>query len=193
MRRRLESAAPSGGVMVSESTAHLVGDGAPVAEAERVQSWDQPNQWSPTACWLRGATSGAWTCDGSTGRSSMGGLGRRRDAGAVDHGQGHGSSGWSVRRASARAAWCESSSSTAERAGDRSVHRQRVSRTPARLPFYAVTRLLRRNIFAVRGSCRRDAVEHSGSHALADADPRRPRPLLDDLLGIHDGERLPCP
>ncbi len=182
LAQRMESVAPPGGVMLSDSTARLVGGTVMLGEPEhvRIKGATEP----VVARRLLAAEGGRGSRQLSTliGRqwdlSTIAGMldqsmnGKGRVVGLVGPaGIGKSRLGWEVSSmAAARGvevftASCESHASE--------------------LPFYVVTRLLR-NIFA------RGGVEHGAARAtlrarMPEADPED-LVLLEDLLGIRDDE-----
>jgi class 3 adenylate cyclase len=189
MAQRMESVAPPGGVMLSESTARLVEHSVMLADPEwvRIKGADQP---VPARRLL-----GIGRRDGPVGRAEAGLVGRRWEMAALDamvdrtiggHGAvvsvvgppGIGKSRTARETAALAAsrgvevlwAFCES------HAGD--------------VPFYAVTRLLRAStgVADLDGDAARARVREQ----VPDADPQDLL-LLDDLLGIADPEVPPPP
>ena len=186
MAQRMESVAPPGGVMLSESTARLV-EWTPRCWAS--QSWctikgvDEPvparrllGMGDRSARQSAGA-SRVW----SVGSWEMSAVERRCLDRAIDGPALW--SGWSGPPVSARAVWCARPSAMASRPRCRGVHRPSASPTPAR------SRSTRS-----RGCCGRSSASSESRRAGCPRPGARPAPdadgedllLLDDLLGIGD-------
>ena len=188
LAQRMESVAPPGGVMLSESTARLVEHTVTLAEPERVRikGADEPVR----ARRLVAISAAGWpgrARRGGPGRSALGDGGARRHGGPHDRwprrcGEGGGTAGHRQEPGGPRSrgaaagrgievlwTFCES------HAGD--------------IPFHVVARLLRAGcgVADLDGEAARERVRDY----VPDADPQDLL-LLDDLLGIADPD-VPLP
>ncbi len=183
LAQRMESVAPAGGVMISESTARLVDGVAVLGERERVsfKGATEPvvayrllagSQASRGARQLSTLVGREWELSTVAGILEQSIRGKGRVVGLVGP-PGIGKS---------RLVF-EISSMADERGVE--VFTMSCESHTTELPFYAVTRLLR-NIFAV-DSVDRVAMRSSIRGRMPEADPED-LVLLDDLLGVRDGE-----
>ncbi len=180
MAQRMESVAPPGGVMLSESTARLV-EAAALGEPEMVRIKGADDRW-PRAAWLRHAAqraSAAGHRNWSVGEWET--EHRRRHAGRAI--SGHGCVvGVTGRPASARAVW---SVRTARRAAAGSE----VFSDLLRVPRQPISRFMRwRGCCALPPDRRSRDPDARGSVRAQVPDGGDPEDmvLLDDLLGIAD-------
>ncbi len=181
MAQRMESVAPPGGVMLSESTARLVDGAAALGEPElvRIKGADEPvtafrllGMGEPSPCRV---LSRIWSVGG----------GRCPPSRACWTAQSTATALWSVwwgRPALGRAVWCASCAAMAGRRGVEVFTAFCESHT-SQVPFHAVARLLRAaiGVDGLDGQAARDRVRVR----VPDADPEDLL-LLDDLLGIAD-------
>ena len=182
MAQRMEAAAPPGGVMVSESTARLVEHTALLAEPEwvRIKGADEPVRAQRLVA--------ISPRDGRVGRAEAGLVGRRREMAALEEILGHTIGG---------------RGGVVGVAGPPGIGKSRMAREAAalaagrgvevvwafcesharKIPFYAVTRVLRAGIGVtdLDGEAARTRVRAW----VPGADPQD-LVLLDDMLGVAD-------
>ncbi len=184
LAQRMESAAPAGGVMISEPTARLVEGGVVLGEPERVRI---KGATEPVAARRLLAVAGEasrgvrqlstligrqWELSTITGCSTRRSMRKGRIVGLVGP-PGIGKS---------RMVW-EVTSVAADRGVE--VFTASCESHTSELPFYAVSRLLR-SVFAV-GGLEHGVARSSVRARMPDADSED-LVLLDDLLGIRDGD-----
>ena len=182
MAQRMESVAPPGGVMLSESTARLVEGTAALGEPSWFGSRVPMSRSRLSGCW-------AWTeqhrrhraCRVESGGSAVGDVRRRGLVGPCDRrprrgGRRGGATGYRQEPSGARGG------------GDGAVRGVEVFTTfceshASQVPFHAVARLLRAatGVEGLDAQAARDALRDR----VPDADPEDLL-LLDDLLGIAD-------
>jgi adenylate cyclase len=185
--QRMESVAPAGGVMLSESTARLVAGAVTLGEPEPVQIKGAMAPVIARRLLSAGVEAGSavrqlsplvgrdWEVSTIRGLLDQSVNGRGRVVGLVGPpGIGKSRLGWEV------------SSMAAERGVE--VFTASCESHTSELPFYVVARLLR-NIFAAGAEPR--ATRATIRARMADADPDD-LVLLDDLIGVRD-DAIPMP
>ena len=188
MAQRLESAAPPGAVMLSESTAQLVEHTVTLAEPEwvRIKGADEP---------VRARRLMAISArDGPIGRAETSLVGRRWEMAALDAmvDRAIGGRGGVVHLAGPPGIGKRGSREAATLAASRGVEVfWTFCESHARdVPFHAVTRLLRGGIGVDDIAAGESARARLRAAVPADADPQDLL-LLDDLLGIADPDVPP--
>ena len=182
MAQRMESVAPPGGVMVSDSTARLVDSSAMLGEAELVHIKGATDP--VPAHRLLGMATGRAIGQGRTDfrRTAVGdGCARRRSASGRSAAT-EASSAWSGRRESARAASCARLTARAKDLGVE-VFSTYCESHATDVPFHAVAALLRPSPASTGSTL--EAARSRVRERVSGADDEDLL-LLDDLLGIRD-------